>query len=133
MIEWEEKYSVGITSIDEQHKKIIGIINRVIAAKEFDDNTEDIAEILNEMAVYSQDHFKTEETHMIKFKYPEYQYHKEEHIDFSLRTLAYQSRVITGDNRVANAILEYLKSWLVNHIQKTDKKYSDCFKKNELK
>ena len=133
MIEWEEKYSVGIISIDEQHKKIIGIINRVIAAKEFDDNTEDIAEILNEMAVYSQDHFKTEETHMIEFKYPEYQYHKEEHIDFSLRTLAYQSRVITGDNRVANAILEYLKSWLVNHIQKTDKKYSDCFKKNRLK
>jgi len=42
MIEWEEKYSVGITSIDEQHKKIIGIINRVIAAKEFDDNKEDI-------------------------------------------------------------------------------------------
>ena len=133
MIEWEEKYSVGIISIDEQHKKIIDIINRIIAAKELDDNTKEITEILNEMAAYSHEHFKTEETHMIKFKYPEYQYHKEEHIDFSLRTLAYQSRVITGDNRVANAILEYLKSWLVNHIQKTDKKYSDCFKKNRLK
>ena len=133
MIEWEEKYSVGIISIDEQHKKIIDIINRIIAAKELDDNTKEITEILNEMAAYSHEHFKTEETHMIEFKYPEYQYHKEEHIDFSLRTLAYQSRVITGDNRVANAILEYLKSWLVNHIQKTDKKYSDCFKKNRLK
>ena len=133
MIEWEEKYSVGIISIDEQHKKIIDIINRIIAAKELDDNTKEITEILNEMAAYSHEHFKTEETHMIEFKYPEYQYHKEEHIDFSLRTLAYQSRVITGDNRVANAILEYLKSWLVNHIQKADKKYSDCFKKNELK
>ena len=133
MIEWEEKYSVGIISIDEQHKKIIDIINRIIDAKELDDNTKEITEILNEMAAYSHEHFKTEETHMIEFKYPEYQYHKEEHIDFSLRTLAYQSRVITGDNRVANAILEYLKSWLVNHIQKTDKKYSDCFKKNRLK
>ncbi len=44
-----------------------------------------------------------------------------------------QIPVITGDNRVANAVLEYLKSWLVNHIQRTDKKYSDFFKKNGLK
>jgi hemerythrin len=102
-------------------------------AKELDDNREDIAKILNEMAVYSQEHFKSEEAHMIKFKYHEYQYHKKEHIDFALRTLAYQSRVITGDNRVANAVLEYLKSWLVNHTQRTYKKHSDCFKKNGLK
>ncbi len=70
---------------------------------------------------------------MIEFNFPMYQYHKEEHLDFSIRTLSYQSRVTNGDFDVANGILEYLKRWLLNHIQRTDKKYSDCFKKNGLK
>ena len=41
--------------------------------------------------------------------------------------------MIKGDNQIVNEILEYLKWWLINHIQGTDKKYVDCFKKNGLK
>ncbi len=133
MIEWEDKYSVGISEIDEEHKQLIVIINKIIDVKQHSDNKNELLKILNEMADYANKHFKTEETYMIKFKYPEYQYHKEEHLDFSVKTLAYQSRVVTGDPHLANEILEYLKLWLVNHIQKTDKKFAECFIKNGLK
>jgi hemerythrin-like metal-binding protein len=85
------------------------------------------------MTKHAQGLFKTEESYMIKFNYPEYQYHKEEHLDFSIKTLVYQSTVIGGDYHIANEILEYLKRWLVNHIQKTDKRYTNCFNKNGLK
>ncbi len=37
------------------------------------------------------------------------------------------------DSQFADEILEYLKQWLVNHIQVTDRKYIDCFKRNGLK
>jgi len=133
MIEWEDKYSVGVSIIDEEHKKLIDIINRAIAAKQNRDNPEEISEILNEMMKYTHEHFKNEEAYMVKFNYPMYQYHREEHLDFSMRTLSYQSRVTNGDYNVANEILEYLKRWLVDHIQKTDKEYTDCFNKNGLK
>jgi hemerythrin len=83
--------------------------------------------------MYALKHFSTEETYMIEFDYPEFQYHKEEHHDFSNKMIAYCSRVVDGDYQIANEILEYLKQWLVNHIQVTDKKYADCFKKNGLK
>mgnify|MGYP000678134687 CR=1 FL=1 len=132
MIEWDEKYSVGLSMIDEEHKKFIDIINKAIAAKQRNNNQEEILEILNEMAKHAQELFKTEETYMIKFNYPEYQYHKEEHIDFSVKTQVYQSSIINDDYQTANEILEYLKQWLVNHIQITDKKYVECFKKNGL-
>ena len=69
---------------------------------------------------------------MIKFNYPEYQYHKEEHHDFSIKTIGYLDKVIKGDCQIANELLEYLKRWLINHIQDTDKKYVDCFKENGL-
>lgn len=133
MIEWNDKYSVGVSIIDEEHKRLIELINNVIVAKQHNNNQNELLKILNEMVEYANTHFKTEETYMIKFKYPEYQYHKEEHLDFSVKTLAYESRVVSGDLHVATEILEYLKSWLVEHIQRTDKKYTDCFNKNGLK
>jgi hemerythrin len=83
--------------------------------------------------MYALKHFSTEEVYMIEFDYPEFQHHKEEHHDFSIRTIAYLDRVINGDYQIANEILEYLKKWLVNHIQVSDKKHTDYFKKNGLK
>ncbi len=132
MIEWEDKYSVGISMIDEEHKKLIGILNKAIFAKEHNDNPEEIKGVLREMTKYALTHFATEETYMNEFNYPEYQDHKEEHRDFSIETIAYRDKVIKGDYQIANEILEYLKWWLINHIQDTDKKYVDCFKENGL-
>ncbi len=132
MIEWEEKYSVGISMPDEEHKKLIGILNKAIFTKEHNDNPEEIKEVLREMTNYALTHFKTEETYMKEFNYPEYQDHKEEHRHFSTAIIAYHDKVIKDDSQIANMIIEYLKWWLVNHIQVTDKKYIDCFKRNSI-
>ncbi len=133
MIEWEDKFSVGISMIDEEHKKLIGILNKAIFAKGHNDNPEELREVLREMNNYTITHFTTEEAYMKAFNYPEYQDHKEEHRVFSTEIIAYTYKVIKGDYQFANEIIEYLKWWLVNHIQVTDKKYIDCFKENGLK
>ena len=124
MIEWDDKYSVGISIIDEDHKKYIDTINKVILVKKNNDNPEGVKKVLREMTNYVLTHFKTEETYMIEFNYPEYQFHKEEHHDFSKKVIEYCERVNDGDSHFANEILEYLKQWLVNHIQVTDKNIS---------
>ena len=133
MIEWDEKYCVGISLIDKDHKKYIDTINKLIFIKKNDDNPEGVKEVLRELIDYVLTHFKTEETYMMEFNYPEYQNHKEEHHDFAMKIIEYLDRVINGDYQIACDILEDLKSWLVNHIQVTDQKYIDCFIKNGLK
>ncbi len=133
MLEWDDKYSVGISIIDEEHKKLFGILDKAIFAKEHNDNPEELREVLREMTNYALTHFRTEETYMKEFNYLEYQDHKEEHRDFSTGIIAYHEKVIKGDYQIANEIIEYLKWWLVNHIQVTDRKYIDCFKENGLK
>jgi hemerythrin len=132
MIEWNDKYSVGISMIDEEHKKLIGILNKAIFMKGHNDNPEELRELLREVTNYALTHFKTEEAYMKEFNYPEYQDHKEEHRGFSTEIIAYLHKVIKGDCQIANEIIEYLKWWFVNHIQVTDKKYVVCFKKNDL-
>ncbi|MCP4255111.1 MAG: hemerythrin family protein [Candidatus Scalindua sp.] len=131
MIEWEEKYSVGLSIIDEEHKELIRIMNAAITAKH-NDSIDEITKLLKQLTVYALKHFSTEESYMAKFKYPEFQYHQEEHHDFSNKAITYCNRVVEGDYHIANEILEYLKQWLVNHILITDKKYVECFKKNGL-
>jgi hemerythrin len=133
MIKWNDNYSVGISMIDEEHKKLFGIINKVIDAKGHKDNPEELKEVLREMTDYTLTHFTTEEAYMKAFDYPEYQDHKEEHSDFSSEIMVYTYNVIKGNYQFANELIEYLKQWLINHIQVTDRQYMDCFKKNGLK
>ncbi len=133
MIKWDNNYSVGISKIDEEHKKLIGILNRILYAKEHNVNPEKLKEVLREMTDYSVTHFTTEEAYMKAFNYPGYQDHKEEHMDFSTKIIAYTYKVIKGDYQFADELTEYLKQWLINHIQVTDRQYIECFKKNGLK
>ena len=133
MIEWDDKYSVGISKIDDEHRQFIDIINMAIATNESSENPGELREVLYRITKYAINHFSTEENYMIEFNYPEYQYHKEEHHDFSRKVIAYCERVNDGDSQISKEILEYLKRWLINHIQVTDKKYVDCFIRNGLK
>ena len=88
--------------------------------------------ILDEMIDYAANHFLTEETYMINIDFPGYIFHRNEHISFKEKVCDFQNRVVSGDYQVANEILEFLKQWLVNHIQKTDRKYVDWLNTNDL-
>jgi hemerythrin len=131
-IEWNNKYSVGISIIDKEHKKLFGFLNKTIEAKEHSDNKEELKEVLEEMTEYSLEHFKTEEAHMIEFNYSACRYHSEEHYRFFAKTMAYFDRIVNGDYNISNELIEYLKQWLVNHIQLCDRQYIDWFKKHGL-
>ena len=133
MLEWEDKFSVNISIIDEEHKKLFFLLNKAIFAKEHNANPKEIEEVLNEMVNYALAHFATEETYMKEFNYPEYKYHKQEHKDFFIKTKAYFNLIISAHWHIANDTLEHLKWWFVNHIQFTDKKYAVCFNENGLK
>ncbi len=132
MLEWNDKFSVAISMIDEEHKKLIGILNKVVFTKGNNSNPEELREVLREMAKYALKHFKTEETYMKELNYPGYQNHKKEHEDFFDKTLEYFHKAGNEYRHILHELHEYLTQWLVNHIQVTDRKYIDCFKKNGL-
>ncbi len=133
MIKWDDKFSFGILLIDKEHRKFIDVINKAFVAREQNDNLKVVQELLKEMTNYSVTHFATEETYMLKYNYPEYKYHKEEHHDFTMTTTANLRKLIKDDYQIAKDTLLYLTGWLLNHIQVTDRKYIDCFKRNGLK
>ncbi len=133
MIEWSDKYSVNVAIIDKEHKDFIDIVNRVTVAKEHDYRQSEIKGFLCELVKFAKEHFKTEETYMTTFQYPDYLLHYNEHLNFSLHMIIYNNQVINGEYKILDELDKYLQEWVAYHIQITDKKYTECFNKNGLK
>ncbi len=135
MIKWNDEHSVNILKFDEEHKKIIDTINALSVAQQNNYTLDKVAEIINDIITYKKEHFKSEEDYMTKYKYPEYQSHKEEHVKFLERITFYHNRLILNDYIVENNIfdiLKYFKQWIIDHIQTVDKKYTHWFNNNGL-
>ncbi len=128
MVEWNYKHNVDISIINEEHKQLLNMINETIALKQHNNNLRRISKLLRKITMYALKYFAIEETYMVELNYPEYQSHKEEHHNFSKTTIAYCNRVSEGDYQVATEILQYLKWWLVNHVQVTDRKFASNYR-----
>jgi hemerythrin-like metal-binding protein len=60
-ITWTEDFSVGVVRLDEQHKRLIQMINRLIAKPQTTTESEMVSDLLSDMTNYAQKHFAAEE------------------------------------------------------------------------
>ncbi len=80
-IKWNSTYNVHIKKIDNQHKKIISILNHIYDLQQ-SGNPKAIDKVLSELEKYARVHFSTEEVLFDKHEYPESIEHKKEHERF---------------------------------------------------
>ncbi|MBI5637704.1 MAG: hemerythrin family protein [Nitrospinae bacterium] len=124
-IPWEEKYSVGIKSIDDQHKKLFGMVNELSEAIPQGKGKEITGKILDELVKYTVSHFATEEEYFKKFAYPNTAAHKKEHDELTKQASDVLNNFNSGKAVLSMAVMVFLKDWLYNHILKTDMLYKD--------
>ena len=82
ILKWDEKYSVNISLIDEQHKVLLKMINDFYDSIQSKSNNELIGELIRKMNDYVKFHFSTEEKMFQDYNYVEYYNHKKEHDEF---------------------------------------------------
>jgi hemerythrin len=133
LIDWSPSLSVGIVEIDEQHKKLIGIINRLNDAMKAGKGKDALSQILSETADYTIYHFGTEEKYMQQFGYPGYQRHKIEHKGLLDKVTALAKDLAAGKITITLDVMTFLKDWLSKHIVGTDKQYGPFFNQKGLK
>lgn len=83
LIDWSDKFSVNVREIDEQHRKLINLINTLHGAMKAGKSVGVIAEVLQELAEYTDYHFSTEGGYMTMHGYPAYHQHKAKHGKFA--------------------------------------------------
>jgi len=125
LMQWNEGLSVHISSIDHQHQKLVGIINRLHDAMLAGQAGTELTPVVNELVDYTRTHFSNEERLFIQHGYPDTEKHKAAHAAF-IRHLREIQNSMAGGNQagVAMKTMQLLKEWLTRHIKGTDQEYS---------
>jgi hemerythrin len=123
-IEWEDKLSVSVEAMDEEHKVLLRIINQLYDAIENKDGRRVLGDIFTSLEKYTAFHFSNEEELMERMGYPGLEGHKAAHRKLVQELADLKHRDERGDSvGVAAETMDFLKDWLVGHIQGVDKQY----------
>jgi len=124
-IHWTDSLSVGIESIDEQHKLLVEIINDLNDAMKSNEADQIISEIFKRMIGYTEVHFAFEENLFDSYGYKQSEAHKAQHAILINTIQSLHLKLDVGDARVGIEVMVFLKRWLTDHILKTDKSYAE--------
>lgn len=128
LINWSNEFSVGISSIDVQHQKLVGLVNELNDAMAQRKGKEVLEKILTGLVDYTKTHFAAEESLFRTHGYPEAVAHKMKHDELAKKVMAFQKDFHDGKSVMSVEIMAFLKDWLLNHIKGTDMKYSPFLK-----
>lgn len=127
-VDWKPEYSVGNVEIDQQHRKLVDIINHLHDSMKMGGKPEDLMRIMDDLVNYTRYHFSHEEKLMQRAGYPDLSNHQRVH-----RAMVEQVerlRKEAGSSRTGFSIklMGFLKNWLTDHIMGTDQKYAPVLK-----
>jgi hemerythrin len=122
--QWNHCFATGLADVDEQHQRLVDVINRfgALIMREDGATAAELEVVFAELAQYASFHFAEEEALMAASGLtPQYvESHRQKHLQFMAEvTLLYEG--ISADNRgAAKGLLEFLTNWLAYHILGSD-------------
>ena len=124
---WTDEYSVGIPEIDDQHKTLFELIDKIHTAILEHKGTTACVGVLDELVDYTRIHFALEQSLMHMGHYPGYEDHCALHRNLVSEVEALQGRIHSGSAAISFELLHFLRNWLSKHILGEDKKYGEFF------
>lgn len=125
---WLPEYSVNIKTIDDQHRELVNILNRLFIAVSKREGEKAIAGILDALMSYTQTHFALEERLMRQANYKDLESHMEEHRNLIEKLDLLCKKHLIEEKAIYFEMMGFLKTWLKEHIQGVDTKYSSALR-----
>ncbi|WP_033135888.1 bacteriohemerythrin [Aeromonas finlandensis] len=126
LLHWNEAFMVRVASVDRQHQGLFEAMNRFYHAVRENSPAPQRKQRLDELLKLAVQHFADEERSMERARYPELQRHKQEHTKLLSELDTLIRREDTDEQDLNMELIIFLKNWLLNHIFKVDKQYSEC-------
>jgi hemerythrin len=124
LLKWTPEYRIGIGRIDDDHKYLFELINDFHCAQTQHRERKEIARILNRLAEYAEEHFAREEHIMREHGYPGVDRHEMVHAELFELLFVLQQHFEEGRIQIERDTIEFLRSWLVEHIAIEDMAFS---------
>ena len=124
LMSWNDKMSVGVAVIDADHKKLVSMVNELYDAIQAGKGKEKVGPVLDGLIDYTKMHFAREEKFFAQTAYADAPAHKKEHEELTKQVASVQTKYKAGaTSTLSLEVMNFLKNWLISHIQGSDKKY----------
>jgi len=131
-LSWSPQCSIGLHAIDEQHIKLLNLINNLRAAILCDTGPDFERGALEALIDYTRSHLKFEEELMQEHDFLDFEGHKAQHDQMIGNVQDYVNRYQRDGSKVLPEVADYLQMWLTQHIQGTDRKLGEFLKSREV-
>lgn len=120
---WTTTLETGNRQIDLQHQELVELLNELAAAHANARDEEALREILPRLTSYVLFHFATEEMlmHDLPASNAHVVAHRQAHREFAARIETLRARTAAGEQPALAPLIDYLTSWLREHIMHTDR------------
>ncbi len=118
----------GIEEMDEQHQRIIDMVNDIFEAFRNNAKRANIKESLKTLIDYSSWHFSNEERYFEEFGFEAKEAHKKSHNEFTSELQKFSKSYDKGRAQNYEAFMLYVKHWIESHFANDDQKYVELFK-----
>jgi len=123
-VQWTPDMSVGVAALDEDHQRLVGLLNQFIEAVDEGEGVLVVDAIFGGLLNYADTHFVREEKIMEACGYPDLAAHKEQHMKLVERVLeSREAYMRTSTETLEGEVREFLMSWLQDHILVDDMDY----------
>ncbi|MGR8935439.1 MAG: bacteriohemerythrin [Gammaproteobacteria bacterium] len=121
---WNRNFETGIPLVDEQHRKLVDLLNRLAIKLAYDSGEMELTQVIEEMAAYAGYHFQTEESIWKRGFHDDtwLASHQSSHDAFTIRVaeLTAEGKSKSIGEVLFDEILRFLIHWLAHHILDSD-------------
>jgi hemerythrin len=118
---WDPDCSLGIEAVDEDHRKLVELINELTVGLTSERPVRNPELTLEALARQAQNHFANEEWLMRQHYYPEMLKHKAEHAKLMGQVQTLHAAVRSGRMALSKELVTFLEHWLISHMVGMDK------------
>ncbi len=119
-IEWLRKYNLHVKTIDETHRELVKLINRLVNLINKNECPGSMSEIFFALIHYAERFLIREEIFLRDLKYPHLGQHMEKHRFFIDKIKSFQEKFSIGDPHVCMELYDFLMEWFNEHVLKYD-------------
>jgi len=119
VVTWDTTLHLGFADIDDQHHRLIDLINEFDDAVHADQAGTVPASVIHDLLHYAIHHFSFEETLMDQHQLTCSRVHKDEHRQLLAQMRTIQADIESGAAQ-ARELLVPLRTWLTEHLQHAD-------------
>lgn len=121
---WTAEFSVGVEEIDNDHKRLLALLNELHDAVEAGAAWEVLDKVLDGLMLYVNYHFAHEESLFARTDYPGYDRHRRQHQALTVTVKEiYEDFHEASSGTLPQQVLEFLKNWLYEHIMGSDRAF----------